>query len=80
MAHFQVEDAPARIQEIIQAIAVLEQNPLIGRPAEMDKRELIIGRRSRGDVALYRDLSELDTIFVLTLRGQREAGYPEASL
>lgn len=80
MAHFQVEDAPARIQEIIQAIAVLEQNPLIGRPAEMDKRELIIGRRSRGDVALYRDLSELDTIFVLTLRGQREAGSSSPSL
>jgi len=35
----------------------------------MDKRELIIGRRSRGDVALYRDLSELDTIFVLNRPG-----------
>ncbi len=80
LAQFQVEDAPARIQEIIQAIAVLEQNPLIGRPVEMDKRELIIGRRSRGYVALYRYISELDTVFVLALRGQREAGYTQAGV
>jgi toxin ParE1/3/4 len=51
LAQYPVEDGPARIRKIILAIAVLEQNPLIGRPAEMDKRELIIGRRSRGDVA-----------------------------
>ena len=51
LAQSPVEDGPARIRKIILAIAVLEQNPLIGRPAEMDKRELIIGRRSRGDVA-----------------------------
>ncbi len=80
LAQYQVEDAPARIHEIIQAIAVLEQNPLIGRSAEMDKRELIIGRRSRGYVALYRDASEIDTDFVLALRGQREAGYTQTGL
>lgn len=80
LAEYQVEDAPARIQEIIQAIAVLEQNPLIGRPAEADKRELIIGRRSRGYVALYRYVSDMDTVFVLALRSQREAGYTQASL
>lgn len=80
LAQYQVEDTPARIQEIIQAIAVLEQNPLIGRPAEAGKRELIIGRLSRGYVALYRYVSELDTVFVLALRGQRKAGYTEASL
>ena len=59
---------------------MLELNPLIVRPAEMDKRELIIGHRSRGDVALYRYVSELDTVFVLALRGQREAGYTEVGL
>ena len=80
LAQYQVDDAHARIQEIIQAIAVLEQNPLIGRPVEMGKRELIIGRRSRGYVALYRYVSDIDTVFVLALRGQREAGYSEASL
>ncbi|MBA3904644.1 MAG: type II toxin-antitoxin system RelE/ParE family toxin, partial [Rhodocyclaceae bacterium] len=44
LAQYDVEDAPSRIQEIIQAIAVLEQSPLIGRPAQEDKRELVIGR------------------------------------
>jgi toxin ParE1/3/4 len=75
LAQYDVEDAPSRIQEIIQAIAVLEQSPLIGRPAQEDKRELVIGRRSRGYVALYRYVAEIDTVFVLALRSQREAGY-----
>jgi len=68
-------DAPTRIRGIVQAIAVLEQNPLIGRPAARDKRELVIGRGARGYVALYRYLVEIDTVFVLAVRSQREAGY-----
>lgn len=75
LAHYDVDDAPSRIREIIQAIAVLEQNPLIGRPVNEDKRELVIGRRSHGYVALYRYIPEIDTVFVLALRSQREAGY-----
>ena len=71
----EVDDAPARIGEIIQAIAVLEQNPLIGRPVDADKRELVIGRRARGYLALYQYVAEVDTVFVLALRSQREAGY-----
>lgn len=71
----EASDAPSRIREIIEAIGVLEHNPLIGRPAEKDKRELVIGRRARGYVALYRYVAEIDTIFVLAIRGQREAGY-----
>jgi toxin ParE1/3/4 len=74
-----IDDVAARIDEIIQAIAVLEFNPLIGRPVpgnkrELVKRELVIGRRARGYVALYRYLAEIDTVFVLALRGQKEAG------
>jgi plasmid stabilization system protein ParE len=75
LVQYDVDDAPSRIREIIQAIAVLEQNPLIGRPVQEDKRELVIGRRSRGYVALYRYVVKIDTVFVLALRGQREAGY-----
>ena len=75
LARHDVDDAPARIQEIIQAIDVLAHNPLIGRLVEGGKRELVIGRRSRGYVALYRYVAEIDTVFVLALRGQREAGY-----
>ncbi|MGV8891774.1 MAG: type II toxin-antitoxin system RelE/ParE family toxin [Burkholderiaceae bacterium] len=75
LAEHDVDDLPSRIDEIIQAISVLELNPLIGRPVNGDKTELIIGRRSRGYVALYCYVAEIDTIFVLALRGQREAGY-----
>ena len=75
LARYDVDAAPSRIREIIQAIAVLDPNPLIGRPVHEDKRELVIGRRSRGYVALYRYVAEIDTVFVLALRHQREAGY-----
>lgn len=70
-----VERTAERLREIIAAIDVLETNPLIGRPAHADMRELIIGRRSRGYVALYRYIPEIDTVLVLALRSQREAGY-----
>ena len=75
LADHAAADVPLRIEEIIKAIAVLEQNPLIGRPAYVDTRELVIGRRSHGYVALYRYIAEIDTVFVLALRSQREAGY-----
>ncbi len=70
-----LDHAAARIQEIVQAFDVLETNPRIGRPASANKRELIIGRRSHGYVALYRYVAEIDTVFVLALRSQREAGF-----
>ena len=75
LASHDVENTAARIGEIIQAVNVLETNPLIGRPAAGDQRELIIGRRAHGYVALYRYVPELDTVLVLALRSQREAGY-----
>ncbi|MDZ7753198.1 MAG: type II toxin-antitoxin system RelE/ParE family toxin [Gammaproteobacteria bacterium] len=75
LAQYEVAEAAARIDQIIQAINVLESNPLLGRPARHDARELIIGRQSRGYVALYRYVPEVDTVFVLAIRSQREAGY-----
>jgi len=75
MARYDVADAPARIVEIVQAIDVLTHSPLIGRPVRGGKRELVIGHRSRGYVALYRFMSNIDTVFVLAIRSQREAGY-----
>lgn len=68
-------DASARIAEIVHAIDVLALNPLIGRPVANGKRELVIGRKSHGHLALYQYVDEIDTVFVLALRGQREAGY-----
>jgi plasmid stabilization system protein ParE len=75
MARFDVEDAQARIGEIVQAIQVLTHSPLIGRPVKGGRRELVIGRGSRGYVALYRFVNRIDTVFVLSIRSQRELGY-----
>jgi len=71
----EIADAPARIDEIIQAIQLLSHSPLIGRPVQGGKRELIIGRDSRGFVALYRFVPSIDTVFILAIRSQRESGY-----
>lgn len=68
----------SRLSDIVRAIDVLERNPLIGRPTSTQLRELIIGRDARGYVALYRYVPEIDTILVLAIRGQREAGYGPA--
>jgi plasmid stabilization system protein ParE len=74
LAQYEIEDAPSRILAIIQAINVLEYNPLIGQPVDGNKRQLVVGLRSRGYIALYRYVVEIDTVFVLALRSQREAG------
>lgn len=64
-----------RIQEIIDAIQILAHSPLIGRPAKGGDRELVIGRGTRGFVALYRYVPRIDTVFVLAVRHQRERGF-----
>ncbi|POC77794.1 plasmid stabilization protein, partial [Vibrio vulnificus] len=52
LAQYGAADSGRRIQEIIQAIAVLEHNPLIGRSLGAGLRELIIGQQARGYLAL----------------------------
>ncbi len=71
----EVAGARSRIEDIVRAIDALERNPLIGRTVPGGLRELVIGRRAHGYVALYRYVEELDTVFVLAIRGQKEAGY-----
>ena len=78
LANHEVEDCAARIDEIVQAISVLERNPLIGRPVPGQMHELVIGRHALGYLALYRYVSAIDTVFVLAIRNQREAGYVRA--
>jgi plasmid stabilization system protein ParE len=75
LAQYQVENPALRIREISEAFNVLGYNPMIGRPSNNDKRELVIGHRSHGYVALYRYVAEVDTVFILALRSQQEAGY-----
>lgn len=73
----QVDDPALRIGEIIKAFDVLEHNPRISRLVSSGHRELVIGRRSHGYVALYRYVPDLDIVFVLAIRSQREAGYAD---
>jgi plasmid stabilization system protein ParE len=75
LAAHEVEHAAARIQEIVDALQLLTHSPLIGRPVKGGKRELVIGQGSRGYVALYRYIADVDIAFVLAVRSQREAGF-----
>lgn len=71
----QVADVQARIDQIIDALDILLRHPQIGRPAPQGQRELVIGRDARGYVALYRYDEIEDTVAVLALRSQKEAGF-----
>lgn len=75
LAQHAVENPGLRLREIVEALNVLAHNPLIGRPVAHGKRELVIGRRAHGYLALYRYVVEADTVFVLAVRSQREAGF-----
>ena len=74
-AKFDIQDMSERIQTIVQAVQILSHSPLIGRPVKGGKRELVIGQGARGCVALYRDVADIDTVFVLAVRNQRELGF-----
>ena len=76
MAEFGADgDAPRRIKEIIEALDILTHSPLVGRKVKGGDREFVIGQSSHGYVALYRFLPDIDAVFILALRSQREAGY-----
>jgi len=75
IAQYDPGSAPERIGAIVDAIQILSHSPQIGRPVQGGKRELVIGRASRGYVALYHYIEAMDTMFVLAVRSQREAGF-----
>lgn len=60
---------------VADAVDVLKQHPLIGRPAEGDMRELVISRGRSGYLALYRYDEAADRVTIMAVRHQREAGY-----
>ncbi len=64
-------------QLIIDAVNILVDHPLVGRVVDPDVRELVISRGNNGYVALYHFDSVSDLIVILTVRHQREAGYPQ---
>jgi addiction module RelE/StbE family toxin len=63
------------IELISQAIQILENHPLVGRSAEHSMRELVISRGRTGYLALYSYEEDHDTVMILAIRHQREAGY-----
>jgi len=63
---------------ITEAMQILENHPLIGRPAEQGLGELVISRGRSGYLALYSHEQEHDTVLVLAIRHQREAGFSSA--
>ncbi|MGD9522050.1 MAG: type II toxin-antitoxin system RelE/ParE family toxin [Tepidiphilus sp.] len=83
LALYEARAPDGHIRDIIEAFDVLEHNPRIGRPVRAGKRELIIGRsgkRGHGYIALYRYIEALDTVIILAIRSQREAGYRSPAL
>ena len=75
IAQHDPDTAPQRKVAIVDAIQILRHSPQIGRPVGGGMRELVIGRGARGYVALYQYVEELDTVFVLAVRSQREEGF-----
>lgn len=69
-----IEDTPQRIEKLVQALQILAHSQLIGRKAKTDRRELVIGKESRANVALCRYVLDVDSVFVLAIRSQRESG------
>lgn len=70
------EEAAATALDLIDdAIGMLARHPLVGRPAEMHLRELLISKGRTGYVALYSYEPVQDVILVLAVRHQREAGF-----
>ena len=79
LTDFLLEGDPVAARETVhlieEAVRVLRNHPLVGRPAEAGLRELIISRGRTGYVALYSFEVADDAILLLAIRHQREAGY-----
>ena len=65
------------VQLIEEAVDVLRNHPLIGRPVEGGLRELIVSRGRTGYVVLYSFEPTDDAVLLLAIRHQREAGYAD---
>lgn len=79
LTDFLIETDPAAAIEtadlIAEAIDVLANHPLIGRPAEYGLRELLTSRGRSGYIALYKYRRKEDSVVMLAIRHQRKAGY-----
>ena len=81
LTDFLLEQSPvsaaATAPLILSGLQTLKLHPLLGRPTEHRLRELLISRGRTGYVALYHYDAATDTVVVLAVRHQREAGFRE---
>jgi plasmid stabilization system protein ParE len=79
LADFLLESAPGSAVEtidlILDALAILERHPKIGRRLPHGLRELVISRGRSGYLALYSYDEVADLVLVLAVRHQREEDY-----
>lgn len=80
LTDFLADSDPAAAEQtvdlIIQALEMLADHPLIGRPHGEHLRELMISRGATGYAALYSIEDSQQAVLVLAIRHQREAGHP----
>jgi plasmid stabilization system protein ParE len=69
--------AHERMLSVRRAFDLLSDHPLLGRPAEDGRRELVLSRGRYGYVAKYRWARADDVVLILVVRHQLEAGYKE---
>ena len=67
--------AKATAPIIVSGLEALRLHPLLGRPTENELRELLISRGRTGYIALHEYDAAADTVLVLAVRHQREAGF-----
>lgn len=76
---FLVESDPGRaaahVEVILDGVQLLARHPLIGRWADPDLHELVVGKGTRCYVVLYAYDAATDRITVLTVRHASQAGY-----
>lgn len=69
--------ANATADLLINGLRILKDHPLVGRPAELGYRELLISRGRSGYVSLYKYDVERDIAIILAIRHQRESGFSD---
>jgi plasmid stabilization system protein ParE len=69
------QKAREQFLNVREALELLADHSLLGRPAEDGRRELILSRGRYGYIAKYRWLPAEDVVLILAVRRQLEAGY-----
>ena len=80
LANQEPQSAQSTIGLIVEAIEILANHPLVGRPIGEHSRELVISRGRTGYLALYEHVPARDRVQIRAIRHQREVGFEEDSI